>query len=48
LQFFFAHKVWAPKVVGVPSVRISGLPCESPKDKMPFGCGPCGKAQSII
>jgi len=38
-------KLWAPKVVGVPTLEISGLPLW---DKMPFGCGPCGEEQSIL
>ncbi len=30
-------KLWAPNVAGVPTL-----------DKMPFGCGPRGEAQSIL
>ncbi len=30
------------------SMRISGLSFWESWDKMPFGCGPCGKAQSIL
>jgi hypothetical protein len=41
-------KLWAPKVAGILVVRISILPFGNPRDKMPFGCGPYGKAQSIL
>ncbi len=36
-------KLWAPKVVGVPIVRISGLPFESPGTKWHLGAGPMAK-----
>jgi len=44
----FHTKLWGPKVVGVPILGILGLPIWESRDKMPFGCGPHGEAQSII
>jgi len=35
-------KLWGPKVVGVPTLGVSGLP------KMSFGSGLHGEAQSIL
>jgi hypothetical protein len=43
------HKnLCALKVAGVPSIAISGVPLGRSRDKKPFGCGPCGVAQSIL
>jgi len=39
-------KLWGPKVVKVPTLGISGL--WKSWDKMSFGCGPRGEAQSIL
>jgi hypothetical protein len=38
-------KLWGPKVVGIPTLGISGLPTPTweSRDKMPFGCGPRGE-----
>jgi len=41
-------KLWAPKVVGVPIVRISGLPFESPGTKWHLGAGPMAKQKYTI
>jgi hypothetical protein len=40
LNWRFAHKVMAPKVTGVPTLRISGLPLESPGTKCHLDVGP--------
>jgi hypothetical protein len=41
-------KLWASKVARVPILGISGLPTWEPRDKMTFGCWPCGQAQRIL
>jgi hypothetical protein len=41
-------KLWAPKVVGVSTLGISGLSFWESRDKVPFGCGPHGEAQNIL
>jgi len=41
-------KLWGPKVTGVLTLAISGTPIWESRDKMPFRCGPRGKAQSIL
>jgi len=41
-------KLWGPKVVGIPTLAISGLPKWESQDKKPFGCGSHGEAQSIL
>jgi hypothetical protein len=42
------RKLCALKIVRVLVVAISKLPFGSPGTKKPFGCGPCGEAQSIL
>jgi len=51
----FAHsieglhkKLWAPKVVKVLILGISGLLAWETQDKMTFGCNPHGQAQRIL
>jgi len=39
----FHTKLWAPKVVGVPTLEISGLPLGSPKTKWHLGAGPVAR-----
>jgi hypothetical protein len=41
-------KLWPPKVAGVPTLGISGLPLGNPRTKMTFGCWSLGQAQSIL
>jgi hypothetical protein len=41
-------RVVTPKVVGVLTLAISGLPLGSPGTKSHFGCGSCGKAQNML
>jgi len=41
-------KLWGPKVAGVPTLAILGLPLGSPGTKKPFGCASHGEAQSIL
>jgi hypothetical protein len=41
-------KLCAPKVVRLPTFRISRLPLGSLETKMSFGCWSCGQAHSII
>jgi hypothetical protein len=36
-------KLWAPKVVGIPTLGISGLPLGSPRTKCHLGVGPMAK-----
>jgi hypothetical protein len=44
----FAHKVMGSKVAGIPIDAILGFSLESPGKEKPFGCGLCGKPQSIL
>jgi hypothetical protein len=41
-------KLWGPKVAGVSTLAISGLPFGCSKTKMPFGCGLRREAQNIL
>jgi hypothetical protein len=36
-------KLWAPKIIGVPTLRISGLPLGSPRTKCHLGVGPMAR-----
>jgi hypothetical protein len=37
-------KLWGSKVTRVPTLAILGFPLRNLRTKMPFGCGPHGKA----
>jgi len=44
----FAHKVMGPQSHRSFNFRNFGTPIWESRDKMPFGCGPRGEAQSIL
>jgi len=44
----FGHKVMGPQSCRSPNFGNFETPPWESRDKKPFGCGPCGKAQSII
>jgi hypothetical protein len=41
-------ELWASKVAGIPILGILGLPTWESRDKMTFGCKPCGQAHRIL
>jgi hypothetical protein len=44
----FAHKVMGPQICRSPNFGNFGTPIWESQDKMPFGCGPRGKAHNIL
>jgi hypothetical protein len=41
-------KLWGIKITRVPTLGILWSPIWESRDKMPFGCGPCGETQFIL